>query len=162
MSTYNVFYSFHFQPDVFRVQQIRNMGVIAGDEPVNANEWETIKATPSGVEKWIDANMKGKDAVVVLIGAETASRPWVKYEIKRAWETGKAILGIRIHNLKNIDGKLGSVGGNPFSAITFRLTGGTVVVPHVFDPKASDAYNDIEDSIHGWISKARRQRGLSA
>ncbi|UPG87589.1 TIR domain-containing protein [Luteibacter aegosomatis] len=162
MSTYDVFYSFHFQPDVFRVQQIRNMGVITGDEPVKANEWETIKATPSGVEKWIDANMKGKDAVVVLIGAETASRPWVKYEIKRAWETGKAVLGIYIHNLKNIDGKTTNVGNNPFSAFTFKLADGTVVVPHVFDPKASDAYNDIEANIQDWIAKARRQRGLKA
>jgi hypothetical protein len=28
-----VFYSFHFDNDVFRVQQVRNMGVIEGNEP---------------------------------------------------------------------------------------------------------------------------------
>jgi hypothetical protein len=30
-----VFYSFHYDNDVFRVQQIRNMGVVDGNEPVS-------------------------------------------------------------------------------------------------------------------------------
>lgn len=33
-----VFYSFHFDNDVMRVQQIRNMGVIEGEEPVRPND----------------------------------------------------------------------------------------------------------------------------
>lgn len=28
-----------------RVQQIRNMGLLEGDEPVSANTWEEIKRT---------------------------------------------------------------------------------------------------------------------
>ena len=36
--------SFHFDNDVFRVQQIRNMGVIEGNEPVSAERLGTIKA----------------------------------------------------------------------------------------------------------------------
>lgn len=157
MISYDVFYSFYFDADVFRVQQIRNMGVITGDEPVKANEWETIKKSNASIEAWIDKNMKDKDAVVVLIGADTASRPWVKHEIKRAWETGKALLGVRIHNLKNVDGKFANVGKNPFDAFTFKHKG-QVVYPLVFDPKATDAYNDIEDGISDWIGKAIRQR----
>lgn len=157
MSSYDVFYSFHFDADVFRVQQIRNMGVITGDEPVKANEWETIKKSDASIDAWIEKNMKDKDAVVVLIGAETSTRPWVKYEIRHAWETGKALLGVRIHNLKNIDGKIANVGNNPFNAFTFKHKG-SVVVPLVFDPKASDAYGDIEDGISDWIAKAIRQR----
>ena len=38
-----VFYSFHFDNDVFRVQQIRNIGAIEGNTPVSPNEWETVK-----------------------------------------------------------------------------------------------------------------------
>ena len=38
-----VFYSFHFNNDVMRVQQIRNIGIIEGNTPVSANEWEEIK-----------------------------------------------------------------------------------------------------------------------
>lgn len=39
--------------------------------------------------------------MVVLIGEDTAKRKWVKYEIKKAWNEGKGVLGIYIHNLKD-------------------------------------------------------------
>ncbi|MDR3177905.1 MAG: TIR domain-containing protein [Campylobacteraceae bacterium] len=33
-----VFYSFHYEKDVWRVQQIRNMGVVDGTEELSANQ----------------------------------------------------------------------------------------------------------------------------
>jgi len=92
-----VFYSFHFDNDVMRVQQIRNMGLIESEEPVSPNTWEQIKRTEKDVKDWIDENLKGKSCLVVLIGSETATRPWVIYEIQKAWEQGKAVVGIFIH-----------------------------------------------------------------
>lgn len=80
-----VFYSFHFGNDVMRVQQIRNIGAIEGNEPVSPNNWEEIRRTgKSAVEKWIDDNMRHKSCVVVLVGSETANRKWVDYEIRKA------------------------------------------------------------------------------
>lgn len=35
-----VFYSFHFDNDAMRAQQIRNIGMIEGSEPVSPNNWE--------------------------------------------------------------------------------------------------------------------------
>ena len=73
MARKQIFYSFHFDNDVMRVQQIRNIGVIEGNAPVSANDWESIKKKgDSAVEKWIDDNMKYKSCVVVLVGEETA------------------------------------------------------------------------------------------
>ena len=73
-----------------RVHQIRNMGVIEGNTPVSPNDWETVKRVgDDAVKKWIDDNMKYKDCVVVLIGSDTASRKWVKYEICKAWNDGR-------------------------------------------------------------------------
>ena len=43
MARVPVFYSFHFDNDVMRVQQIRRMGMIDGDEPVSPNDWEKVK-----------------------------------------------------------------------------------------------------------------------
>ena len=97
MAKRKIFYSFHFDNDVFRVQQVRQMGVIEGNEPVAANTWEQLKKNDSSVEKWIDENMSGKSCVIVLIGTDTHKRPWVKYEIKKAWKDGKGLLGIHIH-----------------------------------------------------------------
>ena len=79
-----IFYSFHYDNDVFRVQQIRNMGVLEGDEPVSANTWETVKKEgDKAIEKWIDDNMKYKSCVVILVGEDTHKRPWIKHEIKK-------------------------------------------------------------------------------
>ena len=78
-----IFYSFHFSNDVMRIQQIRNIGSIEGNPPVNPNDWEQLKRKgSSAIKNWIDHNMKYKHCVVVLIGSETATRPWVKYVSK--------------------------------------------------------------------------------
>jgi hypothetical protein len=90
MARVPVFYSFHFDNDVMRVQQIRQMGMIDGDEPVSKNDWETVKRSgPGAIERWIDANMNYKRCVVVLIGTDTHARPWVQYEVKKAWSDNR-------------------------------------------------------------------------
>ena len=110
-----VFYSFCFADDFWRTQQVRNIGAIEGNAPTSANQWETVKRQgDAAIKKWIDDNMKNRSCVVVLIGTNTADRKWVKYEIKRAWETEKGIVGIYIDRLKNQDGKQSLKGDNPF------------------------------------------------
>jgi hypothetical protein len=80
MTERQVFYSFHHN-DMFRVQQIRNIGVKA----IIANDWEGIKGENS-IKKWIDDNMKYCSCAAVLIGEYTANRKWVKYEIEKAFK----------------------------------------------------------------------------
>lgn len=100
MTQRKIFYSFHFANDVMRVQQVRNMGVVEGNTPVSPNAWEEVKRKgTTAIETWIDDNMKGKSCVIVLIGTDTHKRPWVKYEIEKAWKDGKGLLGIHVHNL---------------------------------------------------------------
>jgi len=149
-----IFYSFHFDNDVFRVQQIRYMGMVDGNEPVTPNEWETIRRSPGGVERWIDQNLQGKSCVVVLIGSETANRHWVQYEIKKAWEDGRALLGVHIHNLKCPRTGLSAKGVNPFLKTRFNKGSGEVYVPRVYDPSPSDAYASIRDNLSGWVERA--------
>lgn len=155
-----VFYSFHFDNDVMRVQLIRNMGVIEGDEPVSPNEWESLKRKDGGVERWIDQNMKYKSCVIVLIGSETAKRPWVQYEIRKAWQEKRALLGIYIHNLncaKSVRvtgvGTCGQ-GPNPFDAIALQSGAKLSSLVKCYNPSSSDAYNDIKKNIDSWISTA--------
>ncbi len=150
-----VFYSFHYDNDVFRVQQIRNMGAIEGDEPVSKNDWETVKkGGDKAIEKWINDNMYGKSCVVVLVGEDTHKRPWVKHEIIKAWNDGKGLVGIYIHNLK--DPKTGTClkGTNPFEQ--FKMENGKKLSDYVkcHNPKSTDAYNDIKANLAGWIEEA--------
>lgn len=154
-----VFFSFHFDIDVFRVQQVRNMGVIEGNEPVKPNEWETVKgAGEKAVENWIEKTMKNKDCVIVLIGEETYKRPWVDFEIRKAWRDKKPLLGIHIHNLNCMKNGYGKKGKNPFEEIS--MTDGSTMAKYVttYDPKSSDAYKDISTNINSWIETAIKSR----
>jgi len=149
-----VFYSFHYDNDVFRVQQIRNMGVVEGDEPVSANEWEQIKRKgDASVQRWIDENMKYKRCVIVLIGSETAHRPWVQYEIKRAWEQRKGLFGIYIHNLKCPRNGTCAKGPNPFDnwAVGNQSMSNLVTC---YDPNNWDAYGEIARNLQSWVASA--------
>ena len=153
-----IFYSFHFDNDVMRVQLVRNMGVVAGNTPVSPNTWEEVKKKgDAAVEKWIDDNMSGKSCVIVLIGTETHKRPWVRHEIKKAWQERKGLLGIHIHNLNCPNNGKCAKGLNPFDQFTFKA-GDKIVTPKVYAPKASDAYNDIAANLSDWVETAINQR----
>lgn len=154
-----VFYSFHYQLDNWRVQQVMNMGAIEGQPLLNSQQWEDVaKGGDAAIQRWIDEQMKGKSCNVVLIGSQTAGRKWVQYEFTKAWRDGKGVVGIHIHRLLDRNGNSTSKGRNPFSG--FTLKEGTVqfdaVVP-VYDPTgqtSTDVYNTIRNNIERWVEYA--------
>ena len=130
------FVSFHYQNDFWRVQQILRMGAIEGQEILSPQRWESVKARGAkAIQDWIDKEMAYKRAVIVLIGSQTASRPWVKYEIEKAWNAKKPLLGVRIHGLKNENQRTSTSGPNPFAGIGIMNSTKTLAdyVP-VYDP----------------------------
>ena len=134
------------------------MGVVEGNTPVSPNTWEELKKKgDTSIKNWIEENMKGKSCVIVLIGTDTHKRSWVKHEIDKAWADGKGLLGVHVHNITCPNNGKCSKGTNPFDSHTFKLNGATVV-PKVYDPKASDAYNHIADNLSGWVEAAIKQR----
>lgn len=158
MAKKQVFYSFHFDYDVMRVQQIRNIGAIEGNASVSANDWEQLKKSDSSVQKWIDDNMKYRSCAVVLIGEKTAERPWVQYEIRKAWNDGKGVLGIYVHNLKCPRNGKCNQGPNPFDQINFTDGSRLSTVIKCYNPNSYDAYNDVADNLETWIDAAVAQR----
>jgi hypothetical protein len=154
-----VFFSFHYGNDVMRVQQIRNIGALEGNTPVSANDWETVKrGGDSAVKKWIDDNFKYKQCVIVLVGEETSKRPWVKYEIEKAWNDGKPIFGIFIHNLKCPMNGVSRKGKNPFDNFNFKDGMKLSSVVKCYETSTNDTYNDIAENIRGWVDVAIAQR----
>lgn len=154
-----VFYSFHYERDVHRVQLIRNMGSVEGQKLLNAQEWEAVRQRGTkAIQNWIDEQMKRKSAVVVLIGAETASRRWVKYEIQRAWGLRKPLLGIRIHGLSSM-GSTDAEGADPFCSI--NGSGRNPGLP-IFDPTQRDfwgkidskaTYDKLASNLKSWVEQ---------
>src|SRR3954467_748428 len=111
-----VFFSFHFDNDFWRTQQVRNMNALEGQALCTPNAWEEVKRKgDAAIEKWVADNMVGKTCVVVLVGAETASRKWIIHEISKGWNEGKGVLGIRIHGLLDHSGYSSTPGPDPFS-----------------------------------------------
>lgn len=154
-----VFYSFHYDNDVFRVQQIRNIGALDDDKPVSANEWETIKrGGDKAIEKWIDDSINYCSCVVVLVGKETANSKWVKYEIQKAWEQGKGLVGIYIHNLSCPRTGTCTYGPNPFDQFTFKDGSKLSSVVKCYNPTPSDPYNSIKNNLQTWIEEAIQLR----
>ena len=152
-----VFYSFYYKRDKMRVQQILNMGVVEGQKVLNAQDWESVKAKgDKAIEDWIDRQMLHKQAVVVLVGKETAGRRWVRHEILKAWNECRPLVGIRIHGLK--DPKLGAdaAGPNPFELI--KLKNGLTIANYVqlHDP-GTDAYKGISSNLKTWVAGAYKR-----
>jgi hypothetical protein len=154
-----VFYSFHFDNDVMRVQLIRNIGEIEDNKPVAPNDWETIqRGGDRAIEKWIDDNMKYKNCVIVLVGSDTANRRWVKHEICKAWDEGRGLFGIYIHNLK--DPRTGTCrkGANPFESIDLKNGRKLSDFVQCYDPNSWDAYNDIARNLESWVETAIKNK----
>jgi len=117
------FYSFHYVPDSQRASQVRQIGAIEGNRPAADNDWETIKkGGDKAIERWIAGQMHGKSCTVALIGSNTAGRKWINHEIIRSWDSGMGVVGIHIHGLKNLAGKISTKGANPFDCITHGPT----------------------------------------
>ena len=162
--TRRVFYSFHYKPDNWRAGQVRNMGVIEGNKPVSDNDWESItKGGDKAIQKWIDDQLSGKSCAVVLIGKDTAGRKWVKYEIKKAWNDKKGLVGIYIHNLKDQNESKTTKGANPFAEFTMGDSDKKLSsVVKAYDPPYTDSknvYAYIKENLEDWVEEAIEIRG---
>lgn len=157
----SVFYSFHYDQDVHRVQLVRNINALEGQPVLNPQEWEKVRrGGEPAIKRWIHDQMAYKKAVIVLVGRYTASRPWVIYEIEKAWADKRPLLGIRIHGLSSL-GNVDAAGSDPFGK-----AGGVGSVP-IFDPTSRDwtgkidskvTYNKLRINLESWSSQGATKR----
>lgn len=151
------FLSFHYKKDNWRVSQIKQMGVIEEQPLLSANKWEEVEnAGEQAIKDWIAEHLKGKSCLIVLIGEKTAGRKWVKYEIKQAWDAGKGVLGVYVHNLKDSEGNQSLKGANPFE--TFKVGDEPMTkYAKAYDPPYSTStyvYDHIQSNLADWVEKA--------
>jgi Thoeris protein ThsB, TIR-like domain len=117
-----VFFSFHYKRDLWRANVVRNSGVVEGISAAGFNDaslWEETKGKGDvAIKKLIDSGLDGTTVTVVLIGAETANRKYVSYEVEQSVARGNGILGIRINNIKGQDGRTDPPGAVPAALTT--------------------------------------------
>lgn len=105
-----VFFSFHYDEDVDRAMVVRNSWVTKGGQEaarfVDKADFEAVKKKGAlAIKRWINKQMEGTTVTVVLIGARTCTRRWVKYEIEHSIARGNGLLEIDISKIKNLRGK---------------------------------------------------------
>ena len=112
-----VFFSFHYVRDLWRVNIVRQSGVVEGAAAAGFQDsslWEeTKKKGDAAIKMLIVTGLQGTSVTVVLIGAETANRKYVAYEIENSIERGNGLLGVRIHSIKDKDGNTDYMGAVP-------------------------------------------------
>jgi hypothetical protein len=126
-----VFFSFHYDNDVTRASVVRNSWVTKPDRQtagyIDHSDFEKLKQRGSAaVKAWIDDQLIGSSATVVLIGSETLERPFVKYELEQSVKRGNAILGVYIDNIRDFHGRTSSRGNIYNVEIGTTASGNTV------------------------------------
>lgn len=155
--TRRVFFSFDYDRDIWRVSQVRNSWVIPGIEEagfIDAVTWESVKKKDEQtIRNWIDSNLKSTSVTIVLIGADTSNSKYVKYEIEQSISSkvNNGILGIRIHKIKDTNGRTDSSGRNPFEMITSTQFKNIPVYDWIDD--------NGRDNIGNWVEKAAKLVG---
>lgn len=157
-----VFFSFHYQRDVRRVVQVRNSWLLRpGDEAqpfYDKAEFEKVKQRSGGIERWIEDQLAGTSVTVVLFGAKTFDRPWVRHEVKRSYELGKGLLAIDIHNVKDPQLGADTPGRNPLGHWSVKRDGRDQPFTEIYR-----TYDWVRDNgyanMPAWIEAAARQAG---
>ena len=168
MAKRRVFFSFHYEQDAWRTSQVRNAGVVEDDQTVSPNQWEEVKrGGDKAIQRWIDQQLAHRSCAIVLIGSQTATRCWIQYEIKSAWELGKGVVGVHIHNLRDKEKNQSPIGANPFKRFTIGQGADArnmADVVKAYNPLTSDskeAYRIITKNLADWVEEAIQIRSES-
>lgn len=102
-----VYFAFHFD-DIMRVNNVRQAWKI--DHPdapqmrsfYDSSLWESRELEgPESLKSLIRDGVEHTSAVCVLVGADTWSRRWVRYEIARAVIDDRGLLAVHLNNIRH-------------------------------------------------------------
>lgn len=155
-----VFFSFHYERDIWRANQVRNSWVTKPNRESagfwDASLWEDAKTKGEAViKKMIDEGLKNTSVTAVLIGYETSSRKYVNYEIIQSFNRGNGILGIYINQLKDKYGYSDPKGKNPLDLILTTKNQPLSIYYFTYDWVNNDGYNHFAD----WVETAASRAG---
>jgi hypothetical protein len=120
-----VYFSFHFDRDIRRVQVVKNHAVHKGGYRAGGFFDGSLKElakkeSSQAVKRAINSGIEGSSVTCVLIGQETYTRDWVDYEIFKSVERGMGVFGVRIHGIRDAAFKtVDPSGANPFHYLAY-------------------------------------------
>lgn len=121
-----VFFSFHYQDVIdFRANVVRNHNVTKDNNGgyFDASIWETAKRQGDiALKRLINSSLENTSVTAVLIGSETYSRRWVRYEIMKSIERGNFVFGIHINRIPCKNSQIKPVAPNPFDYLGLEIS----------------------------------------
>lgn len=155
-----MYFAFHYQYDIWRINQVRNSWLTKPDRQTagffDASLWEKVKKEGDiAIKRMINAGLEGTSVTAFLLGAETANRRWVKYELEKSFERGNGLLAIHIHKLRNSGGMESTKGTNILDLYTTKVNGRDIhlsSIYHTYDWVGNNGYLNFAN----WVEEAAR------
>jgi len=145
-----VYFAFHYQRDIWRVNVVRNSNVVEGFESagfIDSSLWEeTKKQGDAAIKKLINQGLENTSVTVVLIGAETSEREYVEYEIDQSYKKGNGLIGVYIHNIEDQSGFTDIMGEDPFVKFGYKHM-------RTYDWVNDNGYENLGE----WVDAARER-----
>ncbi len=126
-----VFFSFYYQDVVdFRANVVRQHWLTKPDREAagffDASIWGNAKLSGDvGIKRVINSGLGGTSVTCVLVGSETYSRRWVRYEVMQSFRRGNSLLAVHINSIKGRDQTVKQSGPSPLKhlGVTFSVSG---------------------------------------
>jgi len=106
--TRHVFFAFKYDPDIFRVNAIRNQNYIL--KANSTGYWDdsiyekSLATNPDYIKGKIREGLEGTSVTVILITSTTRKSEYIKYEYEKSVERGNGILQLDVRDMKDIKG----------------------------------------------------------
>lgn len=156
-----VFFSFHYEDvEMFRANVVRKHDLTKEDRDdagfFDASLWETAQRTgPDAVKRLINQALDNTSATAVLVGSDTYSRRWVRYEIIKSMQRGNGLFGVHINGIRDKNRMTKPYGPNPFEHLAVRYNNdGTSLEILEWVNSAWQTYRDVD----GYSLKDQRPR----
>lgn len=122
------FFSFHYEPDVWRAWNVRNSWVVKGINESDKGFFDSSvfeaskKDSEDSLKNFLRKGLENTSVTCVLAGTNTWRRRWVRYEIARSVIKGNGLLTIYIHGVQNKNKQVSAKGADPLAQIGLYRT----------------------------------------
>lgn len=124
-----VFFSFHYQEDIWRANQIRNSWMYLSDQNregvgfFDGSIWESKRRESDvSLKNLIREGVENTSVTCVLAGTFTYLRRWVRYEICRSVLKANGIITVNVNRMLDSRGNTTVKGPNPLDYIGVYLS----------------------------------------
>ena len=123
-----IFFCFHYEDvKTFRANVVRKHDLTKDNAQdagfFDASIWEDAKRHgDESVKRLINSNLENTSATCALIGTETWSRRWVRYEILKSYDRGNLLFGVHINSVPDKYRQTFPPGLNPFDYLGFIIS----------------------------------------